>query len=367
MKLGIWGTTTAAPAGMSHSQSYAAQLDEIVLAEACGFDHYWLFEHHVSPHSPMPSPNLMIAAAARMTKRIRLGTLVNILPYRHPLLIAEEMAMLDVLTEGRIDCGIGRGLKPYEFRAFGQDQQSSREVFLECLDVVRKIWSDEPFSFKGKYYAVEKQTPLSPPLVQRPHPPLYVSAQSPESVRWAAENDIPFGQIDALVEESLHDQAIYRCVQVASGHAPAPRLFLTREIYLAESDRAAREAVKPYMLAGWQLWGRYTQFTDAGEMPDSYDTWRKRAPLLYALSYDEIIDRGLAYVGTPQTVLRNILDHQSALDIAMLVVGFRYGGMPFDMAARSMQLFAAEVMPELRRRAAVSAHPPVRVATAQPA
>jgi alkanesulfonate monooxygenase SsuD/methylene tetrahydromethanopterin reductase-like flavin-dependent oxidoreductase (luciferase family) len=275
--------------------------------------------------------------------------------------------MLDVLTEGRIDCGIGRGLKPYEFRAFGQDQQSSREVFLECLDVVRKIWSDEPFSFKGKYYAVEKQTPLSPPLVQRPHPPLYVSAQSPESVRWAAENDIPFGQIDALVEESLHDQAIYRCVQVASGHAPAPRLFLTREIYLAESDRAAREAVKPYMLAGWQLWGRYTQFTDAGEMPDSYDTWRKRAPLLYALSYDEIIDRGLAYVGTPQTVLRNILDHQSALDIAMLVVGFRYGGMPFDMAARSMQLFAAEVMPELRRRAAVSAHPPVRVATAQPA
>lgn len=352
MKFGIWGTTTAAPAGLSHSASYAAQLNEIVLAEDCGFDHYWLFEHHVSPHSPMPSPNLMIAAAARMTKRIRLGTLVNILPYRHPLLIAEEMAMLDVLTEGRIDCGIGRGLKPYEFRAFGQDQESSREVFLECLAVMRKIWSDEPFSFKGKYYTVEKRTPLSPPLVQKPHPPLYVSAQSPESVRWAAENDIPFGQIDALIEESLRDQEVYRRIQLANGRPPVPRLFLTREIYVGESDRKAREEIKPHLLANWQLWGRYTQFTEAGEMPDSYDTWRKRAPLLHSLSYDEIIDRGLAFIGTPETVIRNILDHQRQLDIAMLVIGFRFGGMPFDMAARSIRMFATEVMPELRRRAA---------------
>jgi alkanesulfonate monooxygenase SsuD/methylene tetrahydromethanopterin reductase-like flavin-dependent oxidoreductase (luciferase family) len=349
---------------MTHSASYAAQLDEIVLAETCGFEHYWLFEHHVSPHSPMPSPNLMIAAVARRTQRIRLGTLVNILPYRHPLLIAEEMAMLDVLTEGRIDCGIGRGLKPYEFRAFGRDQETSREVFLECLEVVRKIWSDEPFAFRGKYFTVEKRSPLSPPLVQKPHPPLYVSAQSPESVRWAAENDIPFGQIDALIEESLRDQELYRRVQAASGRASVPRLFLTREIYVAASENEAREEVRPYLLANWQLWGRYTQFTEAGEMPDSYDTWRKRAPLLYSLSYDEIIDRGLAFVGTPETVIRNILDHQHQLDIAMLVCAFRYGGMPFDLAARSMRLFAAEVMPELRRRAARAAAAPPQPATA---
>jgi alkanesulfonate monooxygenase SsuD/methylene tetrahydromethanopterin reductase-like flavin-dependent oxidoreductase (luciferase family) len=350
MKFGIWGTTTAPSAGLTHSQSYHRQLDEIVTAEECGFDHYWLFEHHVSPHSPMPSPNLMIAAAARETKRIRLGTLVNILPYRHPLTIAEEMAMLDVLTEGRIDCGIGRGLKPYEFRAFGQDQQGSREVFLECLDVIRKVWSDEPFSFTGKYYTVEKKTKLSPPLVQKPHPPLYVSAQSPESVRWAAENDIPFGQIDALVEESLRDQATYRQIQVASGHAPVPRLFMTREVYVGDDDRAAREEIKPYLMRNWDLWGRYTQFTLDGEMPDSYDTWRKRAPLLHALSYDEIVDRGLVFVGTPETVLKGILDHQRRLDIAQLVIGFRFGGIPFDMATRSMRRFAAEVMPKLRQR-----------------
>jgi alkanesulfonate monooxygenase SsuD/methylene tetrahydromethanopterin reductase-like flavin-dependent oxidoreductase (luciferase family) len=271
------------------------------------------------------------------------------------------MAMLDVLTAGRIDCGIGRGLKPYEFRAFGQDQERSREVFLECLDVIRKVWSDRPFSHSGKYFTVEKKTPLSPPLVQKPHPPLYVSAQSPESVRWAAENDIPFGQIDALIEESSRDQETYRGIQIASGHAPAPRLFLTREVYVADSDRTARDEIKPYLINNWQLWGRYTQFARAGEMPDSYDTWRKRAPLLHAMSYDEIIDRGLAFVGTPETVIRNILDHQRQLDIAMLVIGFRFGGMPFDMASRSMRLFAREAMPELRRRDSASRAAPARM------
>src|SRR5579885_1311246 len=157
-------------------------------------------------------------------------------PYRHPLLVAEEMAMLDNLTEGRVDCGIGRGLKPYEFRAFGQDQEVSREVFTECLEVVRRVWADENFSHEGKYYTCEKNTPLSPPLVQKPHPPLYVSAQSPESVRWAASQDIPFGQIDALVEESKKDQKVYREIQVAHGFAPVPRLFVTREVYVAATD-----------------------------------------------------------------------------------------------------------------------------------
>jgi alkanesulfonate monooxygenase SsuD/methylene tetrahydromethanopterin reductase-like flavin-dependent oxidoreductase (luciferase family) len=364
MKLAFWGPTTKPPDGLSHVESYRYQLDEIVLAEEYGFDHYWLFEHHISPSSPSPSPNLMIAAAARMTRRIRLGTLVNILPYRHPLLVAEEMAMLDTLTEGRVDCGIGRGLKPYEFRAFGQDQEVSREVFTECLDVVRKVWADENFSHKGKYYTCEKNTPLSPPLVQKPHPPLYVSAQSPESIRWAASQDIPFGQIDALVDESRKDQKVYREIQMAHGFAPVPRLFVTRDVYVAASDEDARREAKPYLIRNWDLWNRYTQFTRTGQMPDSYDLWRKRAPMLYALSYEEIIGHGLILVGTPDTVIRTILDQQSQLDIAMMVLGFRFGGMPYDIARRSMHLFATEVMPELRRREADAARAksPVRAA-----
>jgi alkanesulfonate monooxygenase SsuD/methylene tetrahydromethanopterin reductase-like flavin-dependent oxidoreductase (luciferase family) len=103
-----------------------------------------------------------------------------------------------------------------------------------------------------------------PPLVQRPHPPFLVSAQSEESLRWAAQHDIPFAQIDSMIDQAKRDQALYREVQTAYGHAPVPRLYLMREIYVANSDARARAEAHPYLLQYWELWNRYTQFTGAG-------------------------------------------------------------------------------------------------------
>ena len=175
---------------------FRRQLEEVELAERIGIDQIWFFEHHLQPTAPVPSPNLLIAAAARTTHRIRFSSMVNILPFRHPLLVAEEAAMLDNLTNGRLDMGLGRGLRPPEFEAFGVDQSQSREMFLEAFDIIRRVWADENFVFRGKYWTVRKDAPLSPPLVQRPHPPFLVSAQSEESLRWAAQHDIPFAQIE---------------------------------------------------------------------------------------------------------------------------------------------------------------------------
>ena len=111
---------------------------------------------------------------------------------------------------------------------------------------------------------MRREAPLSPPLVQRPHPPFLVSAQSQESLRWAAEHDIPFAQIDSVVEQARRDQALYRQVQTAHGHAQAPRLYLMREIYVGDSDARARADAQPHLLQYWQLWNRYTQFTRGG-------------------------------------------------------------------------------------------------------
>jgi alkanesulfonate monooxygenase SsuD/methylene tetrahydromethanopterin reductase-like flavin-dependent oxidoreductase (luciferase family) len=169
---------------------------------------------------------LLIAAAARTTRRTRFSSMVNILQFRHPLLVAEEAAMLDNLTNGRLDMGLGRGLRPPEFEAFG---------------------------FRGKYWTVRKDAPLSPPLVQRPHPPFLVSAQSEESLRWAAQHDISFAQIDSMIDQAKRDQALYHEVQTAHGHAPAPRLYLMREIYVADSDARARTEAHPYLLQYWEL------------------------------------------------------------------------------------------------------------------
>jgi alkanesulfonate monooxygenase SsuD/methylene tetrahydromethanopterin reductase-like flavin-dependent oxidoreductase (luciferase family) len=344
MKSAIWDNIMPR-AGSSHVALYREHLKEVQIAEECGFDHLWFYEHHLSPQSPMPSPNLMIAAAAQLTTRIRLGNMVNVLPYRNPLLLAEECAMLDVLTGGRLDIGIGRGLKPTEFAAFCVPQERSRAMFNESVEIMSRVWADENFRYEGEFFRVNKASPLSPPLVQRPHPPLYISAQSEESLRWCAERDLPFGQIDALIDQCRRDSEFYAQIQAAAGHARAPRLFLTREVYVAETDEQARREALPYLKSYWELWGRYTQFTQQGLMPDSYDVWRKRAPLLHAMSYEELIERGLVLIGCPETVARGIHEHQDMLDIAILVCVMQLGPMPHEQVQRSMRAFAQHVMP----------------------
>jgi alkanesulfonate monooxygenase SsuD/methylene tetrahydromethanopterin reductase-like flavin-dependent oxidoreductase (luciferase family) len=347
MRLAIWSTTTPRQ-NSTHQELFRRQLDEIALAERIGIDQVWFYEHHLNPSAPVPSPNLLIAAAAPRTSRIRFASMVNILPFRNPLLVAEEAALLDNLTGGRLDMGIGRGLRPPEFNAFDVDQQQSREMFLEAFDIIRRVWADEEFVHRGKYWTVRKNGPLAPPLVQKPHPPFLVSAQSEGSLRWAAQHDIPFAQIDSMVEQAGRDQALYREVQVAHGHKPSPRLYLMREIYVGESDARARDEARPYLLQYWELWNRYTQFTQGGRLPDSYDFWRRQAPMLHAMDFDQIVANDMVVLGSPATVADTILRIAGQLDLMGLAMIFKLGAMPYDMVERSMSLFGEEVVPRIR-------------------
>jgi len=347
MRLAIWSGTTPRP-NSSSQEMYERQLQEVELADRIGIDEIWFQEHHLIAGSSVPSPNLLIAAAAQRTSRIRFASMVNILPFRHPLLVAEEGAMLDNLTGGRFDMGLGRGLRPPEFEAFGVDQAQSREMFLESFDIIRRVWADEDFEYAGKYWSVKKAAPLSPPLVQRPHPPFLVSAQSEESLRWAAQHDIPFAQIDSLVEQARRDQAFYREVQLAHGHAPHPRLYLMREIYVGDSDAQARAEAEAHLLQYWDLWNRYTQFTTGGRLPDSYDFWRRQAPMLHAMSLGEVLSHDMAILGSPQTVADAILRIAGQLDLLGLALVFKLGTMPYEMVERSMTRFGDEVMPRIR-------------------
>ena len=347
MRLAIWSTTTPRE-NSTHPEMFQRQLEEVELADRVGIDQIWFFEHHLQPTAPVPSPNLLIAAAARRTHRIRFSSMVNILPFRHPLLVAEEAAMLDNLTGGRLDMGLGRGLRPPEFEAFGVDQQQSREMFLESFDIIRRVWADENFQHRGKYWTVRKDAPLSPPLVQRPHPPFLVSAQSEETLRWAAQHDIPFAQIDSMIDQAKRDQAFYRGVQMAHGHPPESRLYVMREIYVADSDDRARAEAQPYLLQYWELWNRYTQFTHGGKLPDSYDFWRRQAPMLHAMSFDDIVASDMVILGSADTVAKAILRLASQLDLMGLAMIFKLGAMPYDLVERSMRAFGEEVMPRIR-------------------
>ena len=346
MRLAIWSTTTPRE-NSTHQELFRRQLDEAELAERIGIDQMWFLEHHLQP-SATPSPNLMIAAASQRTQRIRFANMVNILPFRNPLLVAEEAAMLDNLTGGRLDLGLGRGLRPPEFEAFGIDQACSREMFIESFELICRIWADENFVHRGQYWKIAKNGPLSPPLVQRPHPPFLVSAQSEESLRWAAMHDIPFAQIDSLVDQARRDQTFYRDVQVARGYAPAPRLYLMREIYVAENEARARPEAEPYLLQYWDLWNRYTQFTRRGNLPDSYDFWRRQAPMLHGMSFEKIVANDMVLLGGPDAVANAILRIAGQLDLMGLTLVFKLGAMPYDMVERSMIRFGEEVLPRIR-------------------
>src|SRR5262249_42171261 len=157
---------------------------------------------------------------------------------------------------------------------------------------VNKILPNQESTGRAK-----RAAPLSPPLVQRPHPPFLVSAQSEESLRWAAQYDIPFAQIDSMVEQAKRDQALYREVQTAHGHPPTARLYLMREIYVADTDTRASAEARPYLPQYWELWNRYTQFTQDGKLPDSYDFWRRQAPMLHAMSFDQIVANDMVILG----------------------------------------------------------------------
>ncbi len=166
-------------------------------------------------------------------------------------------------------------------------------------------------------------------------------------MRWAARHDIPFAQINSMVDQAKRDQALYREVQTAHGHAPAPRLYLMREIYVADSDARARAEAYPYLLQYWELWNRYTQFTRGGRLPDSYDFWRRQAPMLHALGFDEIAANDMVILGSPETVANAILRLANQLDLRGLAMIFKLGAMPYDMVERSMTAFGEEVVPRI--------------------
>lgn len=228
-------------------------------------------------------------------------------------------------------------------------------MFEESLEIIRRIFADEIFSHRGAYYAIEKSFPLAPGLVQKPHPPFLISAQSAPSLRFAAENDFPFAQIDALIEECERDQQIYRAIQAANGHPPSKRLIVTREIYVADTDAQAQQEALPYLRNYWNLWKRYTDLAEQGRMPDSYEYWRGTAPRLQAMDFEELSARGLVMIGGPETVARKIIEHGRRLDLYALACVFKFGAMPQDLTLNSMRRFADAVMPRIAAAGLASA------------
>jgi alkanesulfonate monooxygenase SsuD/methylene tetrahydromethanopterin reductase-like flavin-dependent oxidoreductase (luciferase family) len=166
---------------------FSRALERIETMDRSGYDAVWLAEHHFSDFSVCPSVHMMGTLAAARTKRLRIGTGVSLAPFYHPLRLAEEIALLDILSGGRVNWGVGRGFARVEFTAFGVPPDESASRFREAVEIVLKAWTEERLNFAGKHFQFEDIEVLPKPL-QRPHPPVWVAATSEPALEWAASH-----------------------------------------------------------------------------------------------------------------------------------------------------------------------------------
>lgn len=235
---------------------YARALDRIEVMDRTGYDAVWLAEHHFSGYSVCPSVHVMAAHVAARTRNLRIGTAVTLAAFYHPLRIAEEIALLDVLTGGRVNWGAGRGFDPREFEVFGVPAAESSERFREAVEIVLAAWTHERLSYEGRFHRYEDVEVLPKPH-QRPHPPTWVAATSPSAVEWAAEQ----GHTILMDPHSSHPEIArklrrYRDGLEKAGHPVEGRQVpMGRLVAVAETDadalaiarRAARWTAGAYL------------------------------------------------------------------------------------------------------------------------
>ncbi len=345
MKFGIFSTVTKADE-RSVQQLLRENLEQVVYAEELGYDSFWFAEHHFSTYSMIASPNLMVASAAQRTSRIKLGPAVNVLPFHHPLRLAEEGAMLDMMSGGRLQWGIGRGIQPGEFIPWKVDHNESRAMFEEIHEAVIRAWTQPSFSYEGKYVSIpETQLELRP--VQDPHPPVWTAGLSEPSVRWAARQNYPCMEVYTLLPIMQQHWEIYKKESAQAGHTiDHEGLVPTRHVYLAATDEQAKAEVLPTLETRWQ---QLLKLAKPDEMAKSSSYAYLKGTFEAAARGDlgELMDLGMLLIGTPETAIRLIERHQEFLDdLKYMILFFAYGNLSHQQVCNSMRLFAEEVMPE---------------------
>jgi len=339
---------------------YNRYLDELEYAEELGFDGICVNEHHQNAYGTMPSPNLMAATLVRRTERLKIAIVGNGLPLRdHPLRVAEEVAMLDVISGGRIISGFVRGIGD-EYFSMSIDPSTSRERFSEAHDLIIKAWTTEgPFRWIGKHYRLNYVNVWPRPL-QQPHPPIWIPAfGSTETMTWAAENHYTYLSVFAPSKLLKRWFDGYRAGADAAGYeAPRDKIGILLPIYVAETEKEAHAEGRQYVtwLYHKGLKHKFEHLFPPGYMTDhSWGRFLQSGLGAYSdVSYEDLVAQGYAVVGTPATVRERLAELAEELGFGLVNALLHIGDMPHDHTIRNMELFAREVMPHFRTRSAAA-------------
>jgi alkanesulfonate monooxygenase SsuD/methylene tetrahydromethanopterin reductase-like flavin-dependent oxidoreductase (luciferase family) len=331
MKFGVFDHMD--DAGTPHSELFAGRLQLAEAYDRTGFHAYHLAEHHGTPIGCAASPGIFLAALAQRTSKLRFGPMVYLLPFYHPLRLIEEVCMLDLLSGGRLELGVGRGVSPFETANYALDFAQTQAMYHEAFQVLIKGLASDELTFEGKFYRFDKVPMILRP-VQRPHPQLWYGVSLPENADWPATNDVnvislaPQQQVRPIFDR-------YLATRKKLGKADTTLRGVGRHIVVADTDAEALAIAR----RAYPRWRRsfFWLFERHGGAP--------RVASLYPKNFDEVAALGTAVAGSPATVRDFIATDINATGANYWTPWLAFGDMTLGEALRSVELFARDVMP----------------------
>lgn len=320
---------------------FEARLQMIEQYDRSGFYGYHVAEHHATPLGMSPSPSVYLSAVAQRSTRLRFGPLVYLLPFYHPLRLLEEICMLDQMSSGRLEFGLGRGISPIEASFYGLDPKDAQAQFDEAFEIIQLGLRSERLTYSGKYYAFD-DVPMMMTTVQQPHPPLWYGLHSPESAERAAAkgyNMVSLDGIELARPTGIRFREVWDETQAG---APDPKIGLCRFIVVAESDDEA-QAIADRTYTRWNR-----NFNYLFKLKNITPAHGKRP------GYAEALADGRLIAGRPETVARILGDQLGGTPYNYLIGQFVFGDMTLRESQTSVQLFVDHVMPALAHAAAVA-------------
>jgi alkanesulfonate monooxygenase SsuD/methylene tetrahydromethanopterin reductase-like flavin-dependent oxidoreductase (luciferase family) len=331
MKFGIFDHMD--DAGVPQGELYAGRLRLAEAYDRGGFHGYHLAEHHGSPIGFASSPGLFLAALAQRTEKLRFGPMVYLLPFYHPVRLIEEVCMLDQMSGGRLELGIGRGVSPFETANYALDFAQTGAMYHEAFQVLLTGLAADELTFEGKFYRFERVPMILRP-VQRPHPPLWYGLSFPENADWPAANDVNVISLaPPQAVRPIFDR--YHSVREKLGKDRSTLCGVGRHVVVAETDEAALAIAR----RAYPRWRRsfFWLFERHGAQP--------RVAALYPKTFDELAALKTGVAGSPATVRDFIRAEIEATATNYFVPRLAFGDMTLEESLRSIDLFAHEVMP----------------------
>jgi alkanesulfonate monooxygenase SsuD/methylene tetrahydromethanopterin reductase-like flavin-dependent oxidoreductase (luciferase family) len=323
------------------ARQYEDRLTLVEAYERAGMYAYHLAEHHATPLGLAPSPSVFLAAVAQRTSRLRLGPLVYTLALYDPLRLVEEVCMLDALSGGRLELGVGRGISPIELGLMGVDPEQAPSLYAERLQILLRGLTSERLDFEGEHHVL-RDVPMQLRPVQRPHPPLWYGLGRVESAPRVARDAMhavcngPADRVRAVTDA-------YRAAWAQLGRRPddLPLLGRGHHVVVADTDAEAMDLLRP----AYRQW-----FASLDHL------WREhgvRVPLPMPDDPDEAVAAGICVAGSASTVRDQLLDEVQRAGVTYVLARFAFGALPVPAAMRSVELFAREIVPAFERSAAV--------------